>query len=179
MQAFNAAYDVEESRAAWKRYLLSVVYTVGLAALIILATGFMLIGPQVVAWLSQHLPIGQLFVTLWAWFRWPLAVLLLMLAVAIVYYVTPNVEQDFRFITPGSVLAVLIWVLASLGFTYYVSNFGNFGATYGSLGAVIVLLLYFFISSAVLLFGAEVNAVIEHHAPEGKDPGEKALKGKQ
>ena len=91
-----------------------------------------------------------------------MAVLLLMLALAIVYYVTPNVDQPFQFITPGSVLAVIVWVLASLGFSYYVSNFGNYNAMYGSLGAVVVLLLYFFISSAVLLFGGEINAEIYH-----------------
>jgi membrane protein len=78
------------------------------------------------------------------------------------YYIVPNVEQPFRFITPGSVLAVIIWILASLGFSYYVSNFGSYGATYGSLGAVVVLLFYFFISSAVLLLGAEVNAEVYH-----------------
>ncbi len=119
--------------------------------------------------------IGQIVVTLWTWLRWPVAVLLLILAVATIYYVTPDVEQDFRFITPGSTIAVLVWIGASVGFGYYVQNFADYSATYGSIGAIIVLLVYFFISAAVLLFGAEVNAVIEHHAPTGKNPGEKAL----
>lgn len=173
MNAMNAAYGVEEGRPAWKRYLVSILYTLGLAVVIVVAVGLMLVGPQVMTWLTEQFGMDQLFVTLWRWLRLPVAVVLLMLAVALIYYFAPNVDQRFRFITPGTVLAVIVWVAASLGFSYYVSNFANYSATYGSIGAIIVLLLYFFLSSLVLLFGAEVNAVIEHHAPEGKDPGEK------
>ncbi|RUQ42514.1 YihY/virulence factor BrkB family protein, partial [Corynebacterium pseudodiphtheriticum] len=79
----------------------------------------------------------------------------------------------FRFITPGSVLAVVVWIVASLGFGYYVKTFADYNAMYGSIGAIIVLLLYFYISAAVLLLGAEMNAVIEHMSAEGKDAGEK------
>ena len=107
---------------------------------------------------------------MWAWLRWPLAVALLALAVALVYDVAPNVDQPFRFITPGSVLAVAAWLLASLGFSFYVGNVGRYGATYGSLGGVGVLLLYRFISAAALLLGAEVNAEI-HHAHQGGEGG--------
>ena len=149
--------------------------TLGLAALLILATGLMAVGPQWIGWLAEQVGLGRLFVLLWTWLRWPVAIVLLMLAVALIYYVAPDVEQEFRFITPGAILAVLVWVAASLGFGYYVNSFANYNAMYGSLGAIIVLLLYFFLSAAVLLFGAEVNAVIEHHAAEGKDPGEKHL----
>lgn len=173
MNAMNAAYGVEEGRPAWKRYLVSILYTLGLAVVIVVAVGLMLVGPQVMTWLTEQFGMDQLFVTLWRWLRLPVAVVLLMLAVALIYYFAPNVDQRFRFITPGTVLAVIVWVAASLGFSYYVSNFANYSATYGSIGAIIVLLLYFFLSSLVLLFGAEVNAVIEHHAPQGKAPGEK------
>jgi len=85
----------------------------------------------------------------------------------------PDVKQEFRFITPGSVLAVVVWIIASLGFAFYVKTFANYNAMYGSIGAIIVLLLYFYISAAVLLLGAEMNAVIEHMSSEGKDAGEK------
>ena len=105
--------------------------------------------------------------------RWPVIVILLMVAVALIYYVMPDVKQEFRFITPGSVLAVVVWILASVGFGLYVKTFADYNAMYGSIGAIIVLLLYFYISSAVLLLGAEMNAVIEHMSREGKDPGEK------
>ena len=175
MNALNVAYDVAEGRPTWKRFVLSIIYTIGLAVLLIGAAALMILGPQAMQWLAEQVGWGQVVVTLWTWLRWPVAVLLVILAVATIYYVTPDVEQDFRFLTPGSIIAVLVWILASLGFGYYVQNFADYSATYGSIGAIIVLLLYFFISAAVLLFGAEVNAVIEHHAPEGKNPGEKAL----
>lgn len=175
MNALNVAYNVAEGRPTWKRFVLSIIYTICLAVLLIGAAALMILGPQAMQWLADHVGLGQVVVTLWTWLRWPVAVLLVILAVATIYYVTPDVEQEFRFITPGAIIAVLVWILASLGFGYYVQNFADYSATYGSIGAIIVLLLYFFISAAVLLFGAEVNAVIEHHAPEGKNPGEKAL----
>ena len=176
MNALNAAYDVEESRPAWRRYPLSILYTVGLAVMLILAAGLMLVGPRAAEWIAGQAGLGNAVVALWTWLRWPVAVLLLGLAVAVVYYVAPDVDQPFRLVTPGSVLAVVAWVAASLGFSYYVANVANYGATYGSLGGVVVLLLYFFLSAAVLLLGAEVNAVI-HHAASGSEPappGERA-----
>lgn len=175
MNALNVAYDIKESRPAWKLYPLSILYTVGLAAMMILAAVLLVVGPQAVQWLAHQIRMEQFFVTLWTWLRLPVALFLLMLAVAVVYYVAPDAEQEFRFITPGAVFAVLVWVAASVGFDYYVSNFGDYNATYGSIGTIIVLLLYFFISAAVMLFGAEINATIEHHSPEGKNPGEKTL----
>ncbi|KHL69929.1 MULTISPECIES: YihY/virulence factor BrkB family protein [Pseudomonas] len=173
MVAMNRAYDVREGRPLWKRYPLSVLYTVGMAAMLLTAAALMVVGPTLMGWLADLFGLQQVVVTVWAWLRWPVAVLLLVLAVAVFYYVTPDVEQEFRFITPGSLIAVLTWIAASLGFGYYVQNFADYSATYGSIGAIIVLLMYFYLSAAVLLFGAELNAVIEHQDPSGKDPGEK------
>ncbi len=118
-----------------------------------------------------HLP--QFF----TWLRWPTVIVLMMLAVAVIYYVIPDMEQSFRFITPSSVLAVLVWIVTSLGFGVYVQNFANYNATYGSIGAIIALLLYLYISAAVLLLGAELYAVIEQVSREGKDVGNKPLNG--
>ena len=175
MNAMNRAYDVEEGRPTWKLMLLAVVYTIGLAIILLCAAALMIIGPQVMAWLADQVGLKEIVVTLWTWLRWPVIVFLMMLVVAVLYYVTPDVEQRFRFITPGSVVAVIVWIGASVGFGIYVQNFGNYDATYGSIGAVIVLLLYFYISAAVLLFGAEMNAVIEHASSEGKDDGDKRV----
>jgi membrane protein len=173
MNAMNKAYDVEESRPFWKIFILSILYTVGVAILLLLAAALMILGPQIMEMIANLVGMGDLFVTIWSWARWPVAVLLMMTVVAWLYYVCPDVKQDFRFITPGSILAVFVWIAASLGFGFYVANFGDYDAVYGSIGAIIVLLLYFYISGAVLLFGAEMNAVIEHASAEGKDPGEK------
>ena len=173
MSAMNAAYDVVEGRPAWKRFPLSIIYTVGIAGMLLIAAALMVLGPQVMSWIAAQVGLEYFIVTLWTIARWPVIVILLMVAVALIYYVMPDVKQEFRFITPGSVLAVVVWIIASLGFGLYVKEFANYNAMYGSIGAIIVLLLYFYISAAVLLLGAEMNAVIEHMSREGKDPGEK------
>lgn len=175
MIAMNSVYDVHESRPMWKRFPLSILYTLGIAGMLLLAAALMVSGPQVIGWLAAQVGLEEVVVTLWTWLRWPLIVVLLMFSVALFYYVTPDVEQEFRFITPGSILSVVVWIIASLGFGFYVQNFSNYNATYGSVGAIIVLLMYFYISAAVMLLGAELNAVIEHHMAEGKDPGEKEM----
>lgn len=160
MHALNVAYDVKEERSLWKKYLMSVIFTVGLAAMIIAAVALMLLGPQSAEWLAGQIGLGEVVVTLWNWLRIPAAILLMMLAVALIYYFFPNVDQPFKIVSPGSVFAVLAWLVATVGFSIYVSNFGNYNATYGSLGGVIALMFYFFISAATLLLGAEVNAVL-------------------
>ncbi len=158
--ALNRAYDVDETRPVWQRYPLSLLYTVGLAALVLLSGAARLAGPQVVERLTSRFGITSLVGTLWTWLRWPAVVALLLLVIALIYYLGHNVDQPFRYVTPGSVTAVIVWIIASAGFSAYIERFGDYGATYGSLGGMIVLLLYFFVSGAVLLFGAEINAVI-------------------
>jgi membrane protein len=144
--------------------------------MVIVAVGLMLVGPRVMEWLAEQAGLGPLFVMFWAWLRFPVATLLLIIFVALVYYMFPNINQPFRFITPGAILAVIVWLAASFGFSFYVSNYVNLHAIYGGLGAIIVLLLYIFISAAVLLFGAEVNAEIYQQFADGEDGGEKTQK---
>src|SRR5215208_8310286 len=93
--------------------------------------------------------------------------------IGLVYYFAPDAEQDFVWLTPGSVLATLLWILFSLGFKIYVTNFSDYNETYGAIGGVIVLLLWFYTSGLAILIGAEMNAEIEHASPYGKEPGEK------
>jgi membrane protein len=174
MHALNVAYGVED-HAVWKRFPLSLIYTALLTVLIIAAAALMLIGPQLATWIAQQVGLGSVFATVWTWARIPVAVVLLVLVAALVYYLFPNTGQRFRFVTPGAILAVIVWVVASLGFSWYVSNFASYNATYGALAAVIVLLFYFFISAAILLFGAELNSEIYHQATEGEEEGEKRV----
>jgi membrane protein len=164
MDALNVAYEVKERRPMWKRILVAILYTLALAIMLIVAAALMISGPAFLTWLTRYVGLDQFFITIWAWIRWPVAIFLLMLAIALVYWAAPNVKQPFRFITPGSVVAVTVWVAASLAFGIYVQNFANYNQTYGSLGAVIILLFYFYLSAAVLLFGAELNAVIAREA---------------
>lgn len=130
--------------------------------LLIVSGGTMIVGPQKAECLSGYAGMGDVFVTAWTWFRLPVIVLILMLVAALVYYVAPNLDQPFRIITPGATIAVLIWLLASVGFSAYVSNIANYNATYGSLGGLVILLFYLYISAAVLLLGAEINAKVYH-----------------
>ena len=171
MHALNVAYDVEE-RPAWKEYLLSILYTILLAVLIIAAVGLMLITSEMAEWLAQQLGLASVFVTLWQWLRIPAATLLFIALLALIYYLFPNINQPFRLITPGAVLAVIAWLVASFGFSFYVNNFASYSAIYGSLGAVIVLLIYFYITAFVVLFGAEVNEQIYNLSADGQDGDE-------
>lgn len=170
--AMNVAYDLEEDRPLWKKFPLSILYTIILAALIIAAVGLMLLGPQIASSFANLVGLGSIFTTLWAWLRLPIAILLLILAFAIIYYLFPNYDHPFRIVTPGAVIAVIVWVLASLAFSFYVENFASYSATYGTIASVIVLLLYFFISGAILLFGAEVNAETDREVEGGQEEGD-------
>jgi membrane protein len=165
MHALNIAYKVED-RSAWKTYPLSILYTVLLAGLLIAAAALMLIGPQLATWIAMQVGMGSEFVTVWTWARIPVSVVLLVLVVALIYYLFPNSSQSFRLISPGAALAVLGWVVGSLGFSWYVANFASYNATYGAIAAIIVLLLYFFIAAAILLLGAELNAQLYHQTFE-------------
>jgi membrane protein len=119
--------------------------------------------------------LDRVFRMAWNVLRWPVIVGLLIVAMALVYYLAPDVEQQWQWITPGSIVAVCGWLLASLGFSYYVNHFGSYNATYGSIGAVIVLLTWMYVSGFFVLVGGEINAETEHASASGKDPGEKGL----
>jgi membrane protein len=170
MTALNISYDVEENRPLWKRYLLSIFYTIGLAVLVILATFLMFFGPQVTNWLGEQAGAEEYVIFLWRWLRIPLAALLAMMAVTMIYFMLPNVEHRFKLFSLGSVLTVLLWIVASIGFQFWLRNFAEYNVTYGSIGAVIILLTYLYLLAVVLLFGAELNSVILRNAPSPDDP---------
>jgi membrane protein len=175
IDSLNRAYDVQEGRPFWKVRLIAVLLTIGLSLFIIVSLVLLTFGPQIGSWIADQVGLGRLFQVAWNLLRWPVIVGLLILAMAIVYYVGPDVEQRWQWITPGSIIAVLGWLVASLGFSYYVNNFGSYSATYGSIGAVIVLLTWMYVSGFFILVGGEINSEIEHAAASGKDPGEKPL----
>ena len=167
--AFNKAYDVCDDRPFWK--------TRGIAVLVTLAAAVLFIGASAIALATPVFAgaLGQPLRTLVLWLRWPVAAMIMTMVVACLYYFLPDVEQDFTLITPGSVAAVVAWLVASLGFSLYVGHFGNYEVVYGALGSVIVLLLWIWISALAVLLGAEINAVIEHLSPGGKRTGAKSL----
>jgi membrane protein len=173
IDTLNHAYDIEEGRSWWKVRLTAIALTIGLALFIMVSFALILVGPRAAEFIASRTALGSAFVWTWTILQWPLVFVLVSAGIAIVYYYAPDAEQDWVWLTPGSVAATTLWLIASLGFKYYVANMGNYTEAYGAIGGVMVLMLWFYISGLVLLLGAEMNAVIEHASPYGKEPGEK------
>src|SRR5882672_349968 len=173
IDTLNRAYGVEEGRPWWKVRLTAILLTVGVALFILVSFALVLAGPTVAERLANTWGLGPAFEWTWKILQWPIVFALASSGIALIYYFAPDVEQDWIWLTPGSVFATFLWLLATLGFKVYVANMGNFTETYGAIGGVMVLMLWFYISGLVILIGAEMNAVIEHASPHGKDPGEK------
>jgi membrane protein len=171
--ALNRAYDIEEGRPWWKLRLTAIGLTIGVALFVLLALTIFIAGPGIGSMIAASVGLGGAFQAAWNILQWPVALLFIMIAVGLVYYFAPDADQDWVWITPGSVLATLLWAVASLGFRLYVTTFGNYTEAYGALAGVILLLLWFYISGIALLAGAEMNAEIEHASPHAKAPGEK------
>jgi membrane protein len=167
MTVLNFAYHVRERRPYWKsRLVVAVLLTLALSALMFAALLIVLFGGMAAAWAGSH-GLGDTAVLAWRIVQWPVALFFVVLSFAMLYYWAPDVEQQkWYWITPGSVIGVLLWVAASAVFRVYLHFFNSYSATYGSLGAVIILMLWFYITSLALLIGAEINAEIEHAAAE-------------
>jgi membrane protein len=179
IDALNQAYDIQEGRPWWKVRLTAIGLTIALAVFIVASTVLVLAGPTLAERVADWLHLGAVFTWTWKIVQWPLVFLLVSLAMALVYYFAPDAEQAFIWITPGSILATILWLLTSLAFRFYVTNFASYNATYGTIGGVIVLMLWLYVSSLAVLVGAELNAEIEHASPYGKDPGEKEFGAKK
>jgi membrane protein len=173
IDTLNQAYDIQESRPWWKVRLTAIGLTIALAIFIVLSLALVLVGPTLAEKAAVWLHMGPVFEWTWKILQWPLVFALVALAVALIYYFAPDAEQDWVYITPGSVLATFLWLMASLVFKFYIANFTSYTATYGIIGAAIVLMLWFYVSALAVLVGAEMNAEIEHASPHGKEPGEK------
>jgi membrane protein len=173
VDSLNQAYDIQEGRPWWKVRLTALGLTVALAVFIVLSTALVIVGPTLAEKVAEWFHLGVVFKWTWLVLQWPLVFALVSVGIALVYYYAPDAEQDWIWITPGSVIATFLWLLVSLGFKFYVTNFGSYNATYGAIGGVIILMLWMYVSSLAILFGAEMNAEIEHASPYGKDPGEK------
>jgi membrane protein len=161
-EAFNAAYEVTETRRRWKVSALSLAFGPVLALMVIVSVGLMLIGTRLVERIAELVSMDEAFVLLWGWLRFPVALSLLAVVLSLVYRFGPNAKQRFRSVVLGAGLAVVLWAISSVGFSFYLANFANYGLTYGSLGAAVGLLLYLYLSASVVLLGAEVNAAIYH-----------------
>ena len=167
MEATNVMYGVDETRGLVKRYLTSIILSVVVAALVIVALALVVAGPAFAGTLGD---VGK-----WAWLvlQWPVLVAIVLLALALVYYYAPSAEQSFKFVSPGAIIAAVVWLVFSIAFSLYVNNFGSYNKTYGTLAGVVILMLYTYYTAFIFLFGAEANQIIESAAPDGKDTGDK------
>lgn len=171
--ALNRAYDIDEWRPWWKRRIIAIVITVSLALFVVLAFAFVIGGADLALWVADRLGFGPLLTQVWTIAQWMLAFVLVIVAVDLVYYFAPNADTPFVWITPGALLATGLWLLTSFGFKLYVENFASYTAVQGTIGAVIVLLLWFYLSGFALLVGAELNAEIDKvlHPNQPQAPG--------
>jgi membrane protein len=171
--ALNRAYDIEESRPWWKVRLIAILLTTGLALFIVLAFTLVVAGPELGETLALRIGMGDVFIWTWKVLQWPIAFALVAVAIGLVYYFAPDADQDWVWVSPGAVAATTLWLICSLIFRFYIVNFGSYQQTYGVVGSVIVLMLWFYLSGLCLIVGAEMAAEIEYAAPWAKNPGEK------
>ena len=164
----NRAYGVEEGRPFWKVRGIAILLTIGFSMFMVVSMVLLTFGPWIGGWIAAQMGLGDAFQIAWNLLRWPAILVLLMLAVAILYYFGPDVEQEWRWLTPGSVFAILAWIVASLGFAYYVNNFASHNAAYGSIGTVIVLLTWMYLTGFFIIVGGEINAALEQRAQSSK-----------
>jgi len=169
----NRAYDISEARPWWKVRGIAIMLTFALVLVVIFGLTLVIAGPMIAVKIGAWVGLGPTFTTVWNIARWPVIFLIVSLAMALIYYFAPDADQDWIWITPGSILATLLWIAASIGLQAYLGFAGNFNETYGTLGGAMVILLWLYVTGIAILIGGEMNAEIEHASPEGKEPGEK------
>lgn len=178
--SLNAAYDLKEARPWWKQRLIAIGLTVALSILIISALLLVVAGGHIGEGIATAYGFGRAFAVAWKMIQWPIVLAIIVLAFALIYYFAPDLrEQKWSWLTPGAAIGVVLWLLVSLGFRVYLHFFDSYSATYGSLGAVIVLMLWLYFTGAAVLIGGEINSEIENAAaesgePEAKERGEKS-----
>jgi membrane protein len=173
MQQLNITYDVKEARSFIRARATALVLSLLFGLLVIGAFSLIVLGGVIEDWMGTQLGFSDWLITVFAIFRWLVIVFAMLLGFAMIYRYAPNVEQKFAFITPGSVFGVIMLIVVSLGFAIYTRNFADYSATYGSIGAVIILMLWLYIAGLVILIGSEINALLEHYSSKGKRKGEK------
>jgi membrane protein len=178
IRASNIVYETPEGRPFWKLRPLQIGVTLVMVILLaLLALALVVTGPLADA-VAEPLGIDDAAVTAWDIAKWPVMLAVVVTMIAVLYYASPNVKlRGFKWVTPGSLVAVVVWLIASAGFAFYVANFGSYDKTYGSLAGVVVMLVWLWITNLALLFGHELNAERErsHELAEGKTRAEKEI----
>jgi membrane protein len=178
MRASNVIYETPEGRTFWKLRPLQLLMTLAMVILMaIVALGLLLTGSIVDA-IAEPIGLSSTATTIWNFAKWPALAGLFTLMIAVLYYASPNVKvRGFKWVTPGSILALVVWIVASAAFAFYVANFGSYSETYGALGGLVVLLIWFWITNLAILFGHQLNAERERslEVREGKIRAEREI----
>lgn len=183
--ALNRAYGLEETRPWWKQRLVAVSLTIGLSVLIMTALGLVIAGSHIADYLAAYDRLSSATALTWKILQWPIALAFMLLSFALIYFFAPDFrEQDWKWITPGSVIGVALWLLASFALKGYLHFFDSYSKTYGSLGAVIILMLWLYLTGLAVLIGGQINSEIESvaaasGAPDAKPKGTKSTRGKK
>ncbi len=179
MQHLNITYDVKEGRSFIRARATALVLSLLFGVLVLAAFSLIVLGGIVQDWIGNQFGFTRALLAFFVAFRWVIIVLALLLAFAIVYHYAPNLERRFKLITPGSVFGVVMLIFTSLVFSFYTRNFADYNAAYGSIGAVIILMLWLYMAGLVILIGSEINALLEHYNAESKLRAEKMERGKR
>lgn len=169
MGGLNTAYSVKETRPFWKKRLLAIGLVVGFALFVGASAILLIFGPKIGAAVAGMFGLGDLFTMAWNSLRWVVIILLVSLAFSGMYYFAPNAKFPWRWLSVGSITAVTGWIVASVGFSFYVDHFGSYNKTYGTIGAVIVLLTWLYVSGMMILFGGEFNSALEQRVTRIRD----------
>jgi membrane protein len=169
-RALNAVHRADEDRGFVKRKALQIGSTLLLIVFSVAVLVMVFLGGEVARELFDEIGLGRTAGAVWTWVRWPLAVVVTMAIFSYVYAVAPDHQRPFRLISPGAVLAVLVWIAASAGFFFYVDNFGSYNAVYGAFAAVVILLLWLYLTNVAMLLGAELNEVLEDRGGSSPAP---------
>jgi membrane protein len=172
VNAVNRAYDIVEARPWWRVRLVAVLLTLGLAFFILIALTLVLAGPELADWCAQWMGFPVVFAWIWKILQWPLVCALAATGIGLIYYFAPDAEQDWVWITPGSLIATLLWLAGSLGFRMYVVHVSNYEGTYGAIAGVIVVMVWFYLTGLAIVIGAELNAEIEKASPWARPAGD-------
>ncbi|MDO5745728.1 MAG: YihY/virulence factor BrkB family protein [Micrococcaceae bacterium] len=161
-RAMNRVYEIPEGRPVWKLRPAMLLITLVLIVLVVLLALMIVLSGSVASAIGEALGLGSRLLTVWSIAKWPVALLVVVLIVAILYHFTPNVKQPrFRWLGVGAIIAIVVWILVSVAFGFYIANFSNYASTYGTFAGVIIFLLWLWITNLALLFGAEVDAELE------------------
>lgn len=178
-ETLNSAYNVKESRPWWKSRLVAIGLTIALAVLIVTALALLLYGYEIADAVTSWAGLSGVFRITWKIAQWPIVLFFILLAFNLIYYFAPDLkEQEWKWVTPGAAIGVGLWLLVSFAFKTYLKYFNSYSATYGSLGALIIMMLWFYFTGMAILFGGEVNSEIENAAAkagmaDAKEKGEK------